>query len=237
MKTYLSLLLLGLVGHLANAQYSQYFMPPVDDGMVTMAKEVYAVTTAGDTVKGRINSATLISGQIRAFTIKQEDGTKVKFKSADVILLAVKATAFMNWTSALSAPNIQRATEMDFTKVKAREWVVFDQALLPNKNKYALMQLLNPDFDSKIKVYLNPNANETGTMSVNGLALSGGEDTSYLVVLEGNQSELYKKSKYNKEALTKLFKDCDVFAEAYEGEKFKWRDFSEHVFVYDQLCD
>lgn len=201
-----------------------------------MAKEVYAVTTAGDTVRGSINSATMINGQIRAFTIKQEDKSKVKFKSADVTMLAIKATAFMNWTSAMSVPNIMRASELDFDKVKKREWVIFDQAQLPNKDKYALMQLLNPDFCGKIKVYVNPNANETGSMELNGLSLTGGEDTSYLVVTEGNQAELYKKMKYNKEALTRLYKDCDEFVDEYAGEKFKWKDFSEHVFVYDQLC-
>lgn len=237
MKKYLPILLLGLLGNFAMAQYSQYFIPPVDDGLVTTAKEVYAVTTSGDTIRGRINSATMIDGQIRAFTIKKADKSKVKFKSVDVTVLAIRATSFMNWTSAMATPNIQRASELDFDKVMEREWVIFDQALLPNKDKYALMQLLNPDFDSKIKVYLNPNSNETANLEINGLMVSGGEDTSYIVVTEGNRSELYKKSKYDKEALTRLYKDCDAFADAYQGEKFKWKDFSEHVFVFDQLCD
>lgn len=236
MKTYLTLLVLCLIGNMATAQYSKYFMPPIDEGLVTTAKEVYTVTLAGDTIRGRITSATMINGQIRSFNIKTKDKSKMKFKSADVKVLAIKATEFMNWTSAMSTPNIQRAMDLDFNKVMNREWVIFDQALLPTKEKYALMQLLNPDFDSKIKVYLNPNANETATLTVNGMMVSGGEDTSYLVVTEGDQSELYKKFKYNKEALTRLYKDCEAFAAEYAGEKFKWSEFSEHVLFYDQLC-
>lgn len=235
MKSLLTFILLYSFGTLS-AQYSRYFMPPVDEGLVSTAKEVYVVTTNADTIKGRMNGATLINGQMRSFTIKRPDKSKVKFKSAEVKLLAIKATGFMNWTSALSTPNIKRAQEMDYEKIMKREWVIFDQALLPNKDKYALMQLLNPDFDSKIKVYLNPNANETASMEFNGLALSGGEDTSYLVVMSGNQSEIVKKRKYKEEALTRLYTNCDDFTDAFKGEDFKWEDFSEHVLTYDQLC-
>lgn len=236
MKSIITALCLALVLS-SQAQYSKYFMPPVDEGLVMTAKEVYAVTLAGDTVKGKVSSATMIGGQIRALNIKSNDGNKYKFKAADITLLAVKATKFMNQTSALSAPNIQRATDMDFDKIMEREWVIFDQALLPNKNKYALMQLLNPDFSSKIKVYVNPNANESGTLAISGVNLTGGEDNSYLVVTQGKQSELYKKRKYDDEALTRLYTDCPEFAEEYAGEKFRWSDFSEHVLVYDRMCD
>lgn len=237
MKHLLYCLLIALCSQTSFGQYSQYFMPPVDEGLVMTAREVYAVTTAGDTIFGRINSAMMLDGQVRSFTIKQADKSKVKLKSADVTVLAIKATNFMNWTSAMSAPNIQRAADMDYQKIMKREWIRFEQARLPNKDKYALMQLLNPDFDSKIKVYLNPNSNETSTTSINGVMLSGGEDNSYLVVTEGNQAEIYKKRKYNKEALTRLYKNCETFAAEYAGEKFKWKDFSEHVLVYDQLCE
>ncbi|REE05935.1 hypothetical protein [Marinoscillum furvescens] len=237
MKNLFCFLIVSLCAHVGSAQYSQYFMPPVDEGLVMTAKEVYAITTAGDSVAGRINSAVMMGGQIRSLTIKKADKSKVKLKAADVKLLAVKATDFMNWTSAMSAPNIARVADMDYQKIMKREWILFDQARLPKKDKYALMQLLNPDFCSKIKVYVNPNANETMTSSLNGVMLAGGEDTSYLVVTDGDQAEIYKKRKYKNEALTRLFKNCETFKEEYAGEKFKWKDFSEHVLVYDQLCN
>ena len=105
------------------------------------------------------------------------------------------------------------------------------------KDKYVMMQLLNPGFDSKIKVYVDPNAGESAGVGVGGVKLVGGEDKSYLVVFDGGKSTKYKKGKYKKEALGQLYKDCDVFKQNYEGEKFKWKNFAEHVFVYDQLCN
>ena len=237
MKSFLSLFVFALVSFQANAQYSQYFMPPIDDDLISSSRDVYVVTNAGDTVRGRVNSSTVINGQIRALTIKSPDKTKYKYKAADIQVFAIRATQFMNMTSVMSVPNILRASETDYDKIMQREWIIFDQALLPNKDKYALMQLLNPDFSSKIKIYVNPNANETGTLSIGGTAITGGEDTSYFVVTEGKKSEVYRKRKYADEAMTRLFKDCEAFANEYAGEKFKWSDFSEHVLVYDQLCN
>ncbi len=217
--------------------HSQYFMPELQSENIGTAKEVYAVTLAGDTVRGKMGGYVFMNGQMRSFTIKQEDGTKSKFAPADVIVLAVKPNKFANLQSAMAVPNISRAGDMDMDEILNREWVFFEQALLPKaKDKYVMMQLLNPGFDSKIKVYLDPNAKESAGLSVGGIKVAGGEDKSYLVVYDGNKSEVYKKSRYGKEALTELYKDCDVFAENYAGEKFQWKDFTEHVLVYDQLC-
>lgn len=217
---------------------AQYFIPEMNSSSITSAKEVYAVTNAGDTVRGKMGAAMIGMGQLRSFTIKKEDGTKVKFKSPDVKVLAVKPSKLANIESAMSVANVGRAGEIDFDKVVNREWVYFEQALLPKKkDKFVMMQLLNPGFDSKIKVYLDPNAKETKGIGVGGIQVTGGDAKSYLVVFDGDKSELYKKSRYKKEALGQLYKDCSVFKENYSGEKFQWKNFAEHVFVYDQLCD
>ncbi|MEQ8584144.1 MAG: hypothetical protein RIC30_00445 [Marinoscillum sp.] len=216
---------------------AQYFIPPMDNSEISIAKEAYVVTNADDTVRGRVLSATIISGQLRSFTIKEDDGNKQKFKSTDVKLLAVAPSKLSNISSAMSVPNLSRTMKTDFSEIIDREWVYFEQALLPKKkDKYVMMQLLNPGFDSKIKVYLDPNANQTMNVSAGGINLAGGEDKSYLVVYDGNKSEVYKKSSYKKDALEKLYKNCAVFTENYEGEKFIWKNFAEHIYVYDQLC-
>ncbi|MFH6982581.1 hypothetical protein [Marinoscillum luteum] len=71
---------------------AQYFIPAMDNSEIGMSKEAYVVTNAGDTVRGRVLSAMIMSGQLRSFTIKDADDNKQKFKSTDVKLLAVKAS-------------------------------------------------------------------------------------------------------------------------------------------------
>jgi hypothetical protein len=148
--------------------------------------------------------------------------------------LAVKPSKMANLESAMSVPNLRTLMKVDFDDVINREWVFYELAMLDKKkDKPRMMQLLNPGFDSKIKVYLDPNAKETK----GGMLLGGGEDKSYLVLFDGDKVDTYKKKRYNKEAKNLLFKDCKVFMENYDGERFKWKNFAEHVFVYDQLCD
>jgi hypothetical protein len=217
---------------------AQYFLPEISDTQILMAKEAYAVTNEGDTVNGRVRSIVIVNGQLRSFTIKKSDKSKAKFKAGDAKLLAVKPTKLANIESALSVQSIIRASNIDFEEVMNREWVYFEQALLPRKkDKPALMQLLNSGFDSKIKVYFNPNANESGGLSLNGLQLTGGDDLSYLVVYNGNKSVVYRRGNYRNNALSELYNDCDVFVQNYQDENFRWDNFAEHVFVYDQLCE
>jgi hypothetical protein len=217
---------------------AQYFLPEMDINQLGQCKEAYVVNMAGDTIRGRVIGLTTGNGQINAFGIKQSDGTKVKYKASAVKVLAVKPTKNANMQSAMSVPSLRRSLQTDYSKVMNREWVYYEQALLPRaKDKYVLMQLLNSGFDSKIKVFLNPNANKTGTLSTGtGLTITGGDDTSYLVVVDGNKSEVYRKMNYKKEAYTELYKDCEAFKDNYNGEDLRWSSFAEHVLVYDQLC-
>jgi hypothetical protein len=213
---------------------AQYFIPEMSSNGLISSPEVYAITMENDTLRGKIRSALLMSGQLKSFTIKKDDGTKVKFKSGEAKLLAVKPSKMANLESAMSVPNLRTLMKVDFDDVINREWVFYELAMLDKKkDKPRMMQLLNPGFDSKIKVYLDPNAKETK----GGMLLGGGEDKSYLVLFDGDKVDTYKKKRYNKEAKNLLFKDCKVFMENYDGERFKWKNFAEHVFVYDQLCD
>lgn len=219
------------------AQY--YFMPAIASEDILSASEVFVVTNAGDTLRGRVSGCNVQNGQVNTFTLKKEDKTKIKYEAGDVKLLAVKPTVFMKYSGQMSLQNFMKMSKEDLDKILNREWIYFEQALLPkNTDKYALLQLLNPGFDSKIKVYLDPNAGSTGGMTTGGgIQLTGGENNSFIVSYDGGKSEYYRQVNYKKDAINKLYKDCPVFLEHYSGEKFKWKEFSEHVLVYDQMCN
>ena len=228
-------LLIGLL--ITLTVQAQYFVPQMASDEISLSKEVYVVTTNGDTIRGKSGGATLMNGQMTRFNIKLDDGTKQKFKAEELLLVAIKPSKFTNITGALEATSLQNDLKA-FDDVIDREWVYYEQALLPKKkDKYALMQLANPGFDSRIKVYYDPTAKETKGVPGTGGMVGGGKDKSYLVVYDGNKSELYKKGNYKKDALKLLYKNCDIFMDNYQGEKFKWKNFAEHVFVFDQLCN
>lgn len=216
---------------------AQYFMPELDEENMLAIKEAYVIKNNGEKVKGKITWAVLSNGQLRSFTLKDETSVKHKFKAQDIQKLVVKPLKLANIQSAFSSSSIRELVETPIEKTLKREWVYFEKALLPRKkNKFVLMQLLNPGFDSKIKVYLDPDAKETNGISLSGIQLSGGIDKSYLVVKGGKKSMLIKKKKYKKEAQGLLYDDCPIFEQYFAGEKFRYKDFEEHVFLFDQYC-
>jgi hypothetical protein len=227
------IIILSLMLYACSAK-AQYFIPEIGSDAMQISKEVYVVTMDNDTIKGKYGGGSFSMGLLKSFNIKIEDGTKMKFKAEELKTVAIKPNKITNIEGSLTAVGIDGLKAFD--DVINREWVFYNQALQPKKkDKYALMQLVNPGFDSKIKVYHNPNPNAKETKGFGGFG--AGDDKSYLVVYDGGKSVLYKKGKYKKEAPRNLFKNCPVFIENFGGDKFKWKNFAEHVYVYDQLCN
>lgn len=136
-----------------------------------------------------------------------------------------------------SGSSVFRLAKTNFDEIINREYIFFEQALrATKKDKPAMMQLLNPGFDHAIKVYADPNANETGGLQVNDISITGGKNKSYLFVKGNSKVVIVKKGSY-KRNFEELYGDCQQMMTAFEGDKTKFNDIAGHVFVYDQLCD
>ncbi|KXX72369.1 hypothetical protein [Flammeovirga sp. SJP92] len=224
---------------LSSICFGQSFVPVLSVDGMTASKEVYVIKNDGTKIEGKISSATLVNDILKSVNIKSKDGVKYKFKAVDIKILAVKPTDVFQFEQSMTAGSIQELIGREFDQVVDQEYVYYEQAILPGKkNKFALMQLLNPGFDHVVKVYKDPNANETGSLSISGVKVTGGIDKSYLVCDTGsNRAVLLQKKKYKKEAQSVIFSKCpDIFNKYYGDDNFNWRDFAEHVYVYDQLC-
>jgi hypothetical protein len=135
-----------------------------------------------------------------------------------------------------SSTSIRELVNTDFDQIVNREYIIFEHALrATKKDKAAMMQLLNPGFDSKIKVFDDPDANETAGLNVNGVQVSGGQERSYLFVKNDEKAVMVRRGSYRKN-FEELYGDCPVMIQSFEGDKIKFQDLASHVFVYDQLC-
>jgi len=112
-----------------------------------------------------------------------------------------------------------------------RKFIYWQRVKFPDKDKFILLQLLNPGFDDLLKVYEIPNA-KTGETSIDGIAVSGNEAKAYYVVKKGETIKITKK-KYKKQDFKLLFGDCQQIIDNNEPD-FKY--FAEHVFFYNELC-
>jgi small nuclear ribonucleoprotein (snRNP)-like protein len=224
----------------STTSFSQGFIAAVsaDDIGVILNNPVTIVLQNGDTLSGKLTSASLINSYLKNVTLKSADGSKRKLEAAEMKTMKVKVSemakmAMMNE----SANSIFRTTKTDFNSIVSREYIFFEQALrATKKDKPAMMQLLNPGFDHAIKVYADPNANETGGLQMEEITITGGADKSYLFVKNKEKVVIVKKGSYKKN-FDELYADCPEMLKAFEGDKTKFKDIAGHVFVYDQLCN
>ena len=212
----------------------QGFIKAVDN---PWSQECHVTLNNGEEYKGKLSTAVFSGGSIRSLTVKHEDGTKHKYKAEDVKRLLIRLGELAKIETIMeSTTSIQELVNLDFNEIIEREYIIFEQALLPKKkDKYALLQLLNPGFDNRIKVYENPTGQETGTMSVGDVTVTGGMEKSYLVVKDGEKSMKVKKGKYNKNFQT-LFGDCEEMMKMYVDQKVKFNHMAYHVLHYDIIC-
>lgn len=237
MKTVITLL---VAFSFVTTGFSQGFIAAIDaeDIGVILNTPAELVLQNGDTLSGKLTAASLVNNYLKNVTFKTEGGTKRKFSAADMKTLKVRASSLAKLAMLNeSANSIFRTIKTDFSAIANREYIFFEQALrATRKDKPAMMQLLNPGFDHVIKVYANPNANETGGLKINDIAVTGGADKSYLFVKNQEKAVIVKKGSYARN-FDELYGDCPEMVTAFEGEKTKFKDLAGHVFVYDQLCN
>jgi hypothetical protein len=224
--TSLSSVAQGFITEVEQEELSVLFGNPC---MVTLA--------SGEQVEGKLSGGSMINGYLNNIAIKLENGEKAKFKPEDVARLSVKASKLAKLAMmAESTSSIKEMTGTNFDEIVNREYIIFETAMRHNKaSKLRLMQLLNPGFDSQIKVFADPNAKETRGIGVQGIKLTGGTDKSYLFVQNDQKAVLVKKGSYKKN-FDELYQNCPRMLQVFAREKVKWNDVAGHVFAYDQVC-
>lgn len=191
----------------------------------------------GTVVEGKVAMATISNGYLSSLTLKDANGEKHKHKAAEIKQFKVKMGFLAKLDAAAEASSsISEMIHADFNEIIEREYIIYKQALLPKKkDKYRLLQLVNPGFDSKIQVFDDPGANETGGISAGSIQLSGGKDKSYLVVVDGKKSVKVKKKSYKKD-FAELYGGCAEYLNKATPKKPNFWDMAAHVWAYDQLC-
>jgi hypothetical protein len=209
--------------------------------------EAIIITSSGEEIKGTLKSGSGgFDGYLKKLTIIDGKGTKRKFVSetGDVVSIKIKLekkdkfflaaeTAGKNLGSGVNLHTLSKLGKKDFKEVLERDYMLLQRELShKKKSKYVWMQLLNPGYHGKIKIYQDAFARETKGFG----GLGGGVTKSYMVVKGDNKAIKIKKKKYKKE-FKNLFGDCAVMMEHFGDSKIKWKDFAKHVFLYDQSCE
>ena len=216
----------------------QGFVETVEEGGMSAmyGNECVVTFQSGEEITGKFAGGVYVINGLTKIKVKLETGENTKFSPDQVVSLKVKPSKLMKLSMISDAgSSIREFANSDLNGIVNREWVIFETATTPaQKETRRILQLLNPGFDSKIKVFAEPGA-KTGGLSIGGLQVTGGEDRVYLFVKDGGKAFKVKKGSY-RENFQELYSDCPQMLEQFQGEKIRWDDVALHVYAYDQLC-
>jgi hypothetical protein len=224
---------------LAQCLIAQNFLDPAD--LFSKKKESYITLNDGTELVGFVDDIDRKKGLIEEITIEIKDTKKErKLKPEQIKYMYLVPSGFDKFARGYD-------TMLDATKwnddhsVHAKHikdgYVFFESIdVMIKKNKQQLLlQLLNPGFASKIRVYYDPFASETMSFSVGGITVAGGDDKSYYLKKGDNTAfRLYKKN--YKEEWKNLYGDCPALENEFKNKQ-GWSSIEKHIFYYDTNCN
>ncbi len=207
--------LLLLLQFCAVSVFAQFMTP-----LSSISGPAFVTMQNGDTLSGDLKNAMSGSNGIVSFKIKKADGTSVKIKTADVEELRIKIDGLARMEMVANAEiHLTKPEKNNLEQIGTREYIIWEQVKHYKKDKYLLLQLINPEFDNKIKVYAVP-APPSSEISNDNL--------SYYVVKDGVTKKMSNKD-YKKGGYAELFSDCPQM----EKKKPKIADLAQDILEYN----
>lgn len=217
----MTFLLMSLIG------MSQQFLPRVFG--VSESKTAYIFKTDGTKITCQVKNLSWKKGNIDAIKVVDLEGNVIKLLPTEISHMYLPPSGLNKLGSTLDFmddPSKWGTTDLDKTLL-GEKLAYYEQSacLIKKKTLTLMMQVVNPTFCTKIRVYGDLFAEESVT----------GEEKSYYVKKNGDAAaHLLERSNYEAEFKI-LFADCPAVLEKF-GANVNWRDFDKHVWEYDQAC-
>lgn len=122
------------------------------------------------------------------------------------------------------------------TEIISQGYAYFEKTKVVNKTEVEelLLQVLNPTFSEKIKVYNIPLAKQTISTEVAGITITHDENKSYFIKVGEATAVKLRKNNYD-EAYAALYKDCPALVQKLKHDH-RWAKFDEHLWAYTTEC-
>lgn len=211
--------------------FCQQLLPAMD--RFSDKKPGYLITMKGERIEFTLKDLDRKKGLIVNVEGKTLDGKKFEMDAAEIKELALAPSDWAKLGSTLNATqSVLTATKTDINKLNPDLVYFFQENIGDKKNTTALLQLLNPQFSSKIRIYHDPFAAETAGVGIGGIQVTGGIDKSYYVKVGEKTRRIFKRD-YDKD-FPLFFNSCETLTKKYKD--FAWRDFPDHVFFFENDC-
>lgn len=229
------LLLLSIVFTFSFAMNAQEFLRPFHQ--VSTKKNAYITFEDGTELETPVKRIRYKKLLIEGFSIEDENNNKKEVSIEDVKFAYLPQSGFDKLSKMSDFSN--DATQWGkglYDKERLKQgYAYFEKVtVMVKKEKMTLLlQLLNPTNTSRIKVFKDMKAGESGGFGVNGMQLSKSIDKSFYIQKDNTVAVRLQKSNFKKEFIN-LFGDCDAFMSKYKDPK--WKEFEEMIFYYNEKC-
>jgi len=176
-------------------------------------------------------------GYFKEFIITLANGENVTYTPEMIVRLSIKASGMAKSNMLIQdMSSIQETIQTwnNYNSVMV-DSIIFEPVATYNKTsiKLGIRQLLNPGFDSKIKVY--DDWRQTGKFIFLGIPITGGTSSSYMFVLHDHKSFLVRK-KFYQNSFRAYYGDCQQLVKVFKAN-IQWEDIAAHVYVHEKLCN
>ncbi len=220
--------------------FSQAFLDGNFD--FSTSKESYITLKDSSEVVGFIDKIERKKGLIKQITLKDAKGVKTSYSPDQIDHMYIAPSKWDKFSNGNSKMNDFSKWDKDMKLNKAHikaGYALFEssEVIINDEKLVLLMQLLNPAYASKIRVYFDPRASESPSFGMGGLSMTGGDAKSYYV--KKGDAVAFKLAKKNyKDELKNLYGDCSGYETILtEDDKLHWSDLSIHIFNYTNKCN
>lgn len=213
---------------------AQFFVQQVKQTNIKGAETAYVVLTTGDTIRGTISQVSYQDSLITQVNFRNE-GERLRFPIENITTLAVLNSSWIRKEEAALGPVLKSMKNKDFIDALPDDgYIIFEKIRLPgNQERYQLAQLLNPGWDTKIKVFKHPEAEITGyTKIALDITIGGLMENKYYFSVGGDKVFELSDFQYRKRGLERIFSSCPELRD----KKLKWKELPEDVFTHFQKC-
>ncbi|CAN1558783.1 hypothetical protein MCERE19_02528 [Spirosomataceae bacterium] len=208
------------------SSFSQSFMEGFD--RFSSKKITYLTLSDGSKVEGVIEDLDRKRGNISEISLKV-DGKKKTYKPDQIKEMYLPASGLDKLSKQIEvATNFSKDLNSDRI-TDGYGFFEYTQVEIKGKVQSLLMQLVNPGFHNKVRVYFNPFATETMSVDLGPMKV-GGLDRSYFVKVGDEPAYRITKGNYNEKS-KELFKGCAAAMSALKKDS-DWSKFERIVYVH-----
>lgn len=236
MKKTTTQLLFALCLTICSRAFAQDFIPAYDR---FSGKEISYVTLEdGTQLEGTLEDLDRRKGLIEEVVIKDVGGKKIKLKPEQIKSMYLMPSGYSRLSTNMDVGTKVKKWDAKYidSEIIKKGYAYFEKAKVAIKSdqELLLMQLLNPGFNSKVKVFHDPFAAETMRIGFGGMTMAGGDDKSYYVQVGEFPAKKLKKKDYDNE-IKVMYASCPTLVRRI-GEKLRWTEFAQHIYEFTFDC-